>query len=161
MGLFIEEKIDLYEEIVNGQASIAVVGLGYVGLPLAVAFSKKAKVIGFDLSERKITEYQKGIDLTGDLGNTVLHDCSIQFTSDSNNLENAKFFIVAVPTPVQSGNIPDLTYIQNASQIVGSKLTKGAIVVFESTVYPGVTEDVCIPILEADSWFFIIRLLYQ
>lgn len=151
MGLFIEEKIDLYEEIVNGHASIAVVGLGYVGLPLAVAFSKKAKVIGFDLSERKIAEYQKGIDLTGDLGNTELHDCSIQFTSDSNNLENAKFFIVAVPTPVQSGNVPDLTYMQNASQIVGSKLTKGAIVVFESTVYPGVTEDVCIPTLEAES----------
>lgn len=151
MGLFVEEKLDLYEEIVNGQASIAVVGLGYVGLPLAVAFSKKAKVIGFDLSERKIAEYQNGIDLTGDIGNPVLHDCSIQFTSDSNNLENAKFFIVAVPTPVQIGNVPDLTYMQNASQMVGAKLTKGAIVVFESTVYPGVTEDVCIPILEAES----------
>lgn len=151
MGLLVEEKLDIYEEIIKGQASIAVVGLGYVGLPLAVAFSKKANVIGFDLSERKITDYQSGIDLTGDIGNAVLQDCSIQFTSDINHLVKAKFFIVAVPTPIQSGNVPDLKYIQSASQIVGSKLSKGAIVVFESTVYPGVTEDVCIPILEAES----------
>lgn len=151
MGLLVDENLDIYEEIIKGQASIAIVGLGYVGLPLAVAFSKKAKVIGFDLSKRKITNFQSGIDLTGDVGNAELSECSIQFTTDVNHLADAKFFVVAVPTPVLSGNVPDLSYIQSASQMVGSKLSKGAIVVFESTVYPGVTEDVCIPILEAES----------
>ncbi|WP_141502598.1 nucleotide sugar dehydrogenase [Paenibacillus luteus] len=141
----------LYEEIVNRQKKIAVIGLGYVGLPIAVAFARKTEVIGFDLSQTKIEAYRSGIDATGDVGNDVLKESTAYFTTDEQKLGEASFFIVAVPTPVQGGNVPDLKYLQGASQAVGRNLAKGSIVVFESTVYPGVTEEICVPILEAES----------
>ncbi|WP_409344166.1 nucleotide sugar dehydrogenase [Paenibacillus sp. MBLB4367] len=141
----------LYEEIVGRREKIAVVGLGYVGLPIAVAFSRKVDVIGFDVDTRKVEGYRKGIDATGDTGDAAIANCSVDFTSDAERLEGVRFYIVAVPTPVQNGNVPDLQYVRSASRIVGRKLTKGAIVVYESTVYPGVTEEICIPILEAES----------
>lgn len=146
-----EMQEGLYQRIVDQQEKIAVVGLGYVGLPVAVAFSKKARVIGFDINKEKIADYHRGIDVTGDVGDAVVKDCSIDFTSEEDKLEGVHFFIVAVPTPVQSGNVPNLKFVQNASQTVARKLTKGAIVVYESTVYPGVTEEICIPILEEES----------
>ncbi|WP_130616480.1 nucleotide sugar dehydrogenase [Cohnella abietis] len=141
----------LYENIADRQEHIAIVGLGYVGLPLAVAFSKRTNVIGFDISNHKIESYRMGIDLTRDLGDEAIRDCSVEFTSDEERLKESRFFIIAVPTPVQSGNVPDLNFVQSASKIVATKLKKGAIVVYESTVYPGVTEEICIPILEAES----------
>ncbi|GMK37420.1 UDP-N-acetyl-D-galactosamine dehydrogenase [Paenibacillus sp. CCS19] len=141
----------LYESIIERSEPLAVVGLGYVGLPLAVAFAKQVDVIGFDLNERKIQSYRNGEDLTGELENDDIRSSGVCFTSDEAALEEARFFIVAVPTPIQSGNIPDLKYVTSASQLIGRKLRKGAVVVFESTVYPGVTEEVCVPILEAES----------
>ncbi|GGO04896.1 nucleotide sugar dehydrogenase [Saccharibacillus kuerlensis] len=139
---------ELYRAIVTGQEKIAVVGLGYVGLPLAVAFSRVAGVIGFDLNESRIEKYRSGEDVTGDIGDEVIRDCSIDFTSDSASLAGVRCFVVAVPTPVKSGNVPDLRFVRSASRTVGEQLTKGSVVVYESTVYPGVTEEVCIPILE-------------
>lgn len=140
----------LYNNIVNRTDKVAVVGLGYVGLPLAVAFSRKVDVIGFDLSQEKIALYQQGIDATGELG-VELADSTVAFTSDPDKLKEARCFIVAVPTPVKSGNVPDLKFLRGASQMVGQALTPGSLVVFESTVYPGVTEEVCAPILEEAS----------
>jgi UDP-N-acetyl-D-galactosamine dehydrogenase len=141
----------LFEEIVAKQKKMAVIGLGYVGLPIAVAFAKKADLIGFEVSEAKVEAYRRGIDATGDVGNDVLKSTTAWFTSDENELSDVFFFIVAVPTPVQSGNVPDLKYVQSASRTVGRQLKKGSVVVFESTVYPGVTEEICVPILEAES----------
>ncbi|MWV46355.1 nucleotide sugar dehydrogenase [Paenibacillus sp. HJL G12] len=141
----------MLEDIANRRTAIAVIGLGYVGLPIAVAFAKQVRVIGFDVNERKISRYRSGNDVTGELGNGVIGNCAVEFTSDADQLGEAGFFIIAVPTPVQSGNVPDLKYVESASKIVGQKLAKGSVVVFESTVYPGVTEDICIPILEAES----------
>ncbi|MEC0240555.1 nucleotide sugar dehydrogenase [Paenibacillus dokdonensis] len=141
----------IVEDIINRQTAVAVIGLGYVGLPIAAAFSKRLRVIGFDVNARKISRYQSGIDVTGELGDEEIQRCSIEFTSEPDQLDAARFFIIAVPTPVQSGNVPDLQYVQGASRIVGKKLARGSVVVFESTVYPGVTEDICIPILEAES----------
>lgn len=143
--------MELYESLVERQERMAIIGLGYVGLPIAVAFSRKVNVIGFDVNVQKVHGYRSGIDITGEMGDREIKNCSVDFTSDTERLTGVKFFIVAVPTPVQSGNVPDLKYVQSASQMVAKKLTKGAIVVFESTVYPGVTEEVCIPILEAES----------
>ncbi|TVY04510.1 nucleotide sugar dehydrogenase [Cohnella terricola] len=141
----------LYERIVDRMEPLAVVGLGYVGLPLAIAFSNRAEVIAFDVNEKKIADYKDGIDLTGDIGNAAVRNSTAIFTSDPELLGRARFFVITVPTPVRSGNVPDLQYVESASRIVGSKLTHGSIVVFESTVYPGVTEEVCVPILEAES----------
>lgn len=141
----------IYEEIVDRQKPIAIVGLGYVGLPIAVAFSKKIDVIGYDINRQKIKDYQNGIDVTGDIGNEMIRDCMVDFTYDIEKLDGVRFFIIAVPTPIQSGNVPDLGYVQSVSRMIAKKLTKGAIVVYESTVYPGVTEEICIPILEEES----------
>lgn len=141
----------LYEKIVDKKEKIALVGLGYVGMPIAVAFAKKVDVIGFDLNKAKIELYQKGIDPTKEVGDEVIKNTTVKFTADENELENAKFFIVAVPTPVNLDHTPDLTPVEGASHIVGKHLSKGSIVVYESTVYPGVTEDVCVPILEKES----------
>lgn len=141
----------LYENMVDRLDKLAVVGLGYVGLPLAVAFSKKLDVIGFDLSEDKVKQYSSGMDATGEIGDASLRDCRAVFTSDPDKLREAGCFIVAVPTPVKSGNVPDLKYVRSASRMVGRALSRGAVVVYESTVYPGVTEEICIPILEAES----------
>ena len=143
--------MSLYEKIVSGEEKIALVGLGYVGMPIAVAFSKKVKVIGFDLNKSKIEKYQNGIDPTCEVGDEAIRACSVEFTADETKLKEAKFFIVAVPTPVNPDHTPDLTPIEGASTILGRNLPKGSIVVFESTVYPGVTEEVAVPILEKES----------
>lgn len=139
------------EELAEGKAVLAVVGLGYVGLPLAEAFSHHFKVIGFDVSEEKIAHYQNGHDITNELGDEVLKAAPIEFTSDAKRLKEASFIAVAVPTPVNLDKTPDLTPVRRAAKIVGENLRRGSIVVFESTVYPGVTEDVCLPILEEAS----------
>ena len=142
---------NLYEKIVNGQEKISLVGLGYVGMPIAVAFAKKIKVVGYDLNKKKIELYKNGIDPTKEVGDEEIKNSTVEFTSDETKLREAKFHIVAVPTPVYDDHTPDLTPVQGASTILGRNLTKGSIVVFESTVYPGVTEDVCVPILEKES----------
>ena len=143
--------MSLYEKIVNGEEKISLVGLGYVGMPIAVAFSKKVKVVGFDLNAKKIELYKNGIDPTNEVGNEAIKACTVDFTADESKLKEAKFHIVAVPTPVNDDHTPDLTPVEGASEIVGRNLQKGSIVVYESTVYPGVTEDVCVPILERES----------
>ncbi len=143
--------MSLYEKIVNREEKIALIGLGYVGMPIAVAFAKKAEVIGFDLNEAKINLYKQGKDPTNEVGDDAIKASTIEFTADETRLKEAKFHIVAVPTPVNDDHTPDLSPVEGASLIVGRNLTKGSIVVFESTVYPGVTEDVCIPILEKAS----------
>lgn len=143
--------MSLYEKILAGEEKIALIGLGYVGMPIAVAFAKKVPVIGFDLNDAKIQQYINGYDPTNEVGDEIIRSTTVQFTSDEKDLQKAKFFIVAVPTPVNQDKTPDLTPVEGASEIVGRNLTKGSIVVFESTVYPGVTEDVCVPILERAS----------
>jgi len=146
-----EQKMSLYEDIVNGKEKVSLVGLGYVGMPIAVAFARKIQVIGFDLNESKIALYQSGVDPTNEVGDEVIKNTTVEFTADAARLKEAKFHIVAVPTPVNNDHTPDLTPVEGASRILGKNLTKGSIVVFESTVYPGVTEDVCVPILEKES----------
>ena len=143
--------MSLYEKIVNKEEKIALVGLGYVGMPIAVAFAKKVNVIGYDLNTKKIELYKNGIDPTKEVGDDAIRKTTVDFTDDERKLQEAKFIIVAVPTPVNTDHTPDLTPVVGASEIVGRNLTKGSIVVYESTVYPGCTEDVCIPILERES----------
>ena len=142
---------DLYEKLVAGEEKLSLVGLGYVGMPIAVAFAKKIKVIGYDLNEKKIGLYKNGIDPTREVGDEAIKASTVDFTADETRLREAKFHIVAVPTPVNDDHTPDLTPVEGASRILGRNLTKGSVVVFESTVYPGVTEDVCVPILEKES----------
>jgi UDP-N-acetyl-D-galactosamine dehydrogenase len=141
----------LYEKIVSRQEKISLIGLGYVGMPIAVAFAKRADVIGFDVNKEKISLYRDGIDPTKEVGDEVIKNTTVDFTSDETRLREAKFHIVAVPTPVKEDRTPDLTPIKSASITLGRNLTKGSVVVFESTVYPGVTEDICVPILEKES----------
>ena len=142
---------NLYEKILAKEEKISLVGLGYVGMPIAVAFAKKVDVIGYDLNAKKIELYKSGIDPTLEVGDEAIKNTTVEFTSDEAKLREAKFHIVAVPTPVNDDHTPDLTPVEGASRILGRNLTKGSIVVFESTVYPGVTEDVCVPILEKES----------
>ena len=141
----------LYKDIVDKKEKIAVIGLGYVGMPIAVAFAKKVDVIGYDISKEKIELYKSGIDPTKEVGDEAIRETTVGFTADESKLKEAKFHIVAVPTPINSDKTPDLTPVEGASRTVGRNLTKGSIVVYESTVYPGVTEDICIPILEEES----------
>ena len=141
----------LYEKLVSGEEKLSLVGLGYVGMPIAVAFAKKIKVIGFDLNAEKIALYKGGTDPTKEVGDEVIKNTAVDFTADENRLKEARFHIVAVPTPVNADHTPDLTPVEGASRILGRNLTKGSVVVFESTVYPGVTEDICVPILEKES----------
>ncbi|WP_196607052.1 nucleotide sugar dehydrogenase [Pectinatus frisingensis] len=143
--------MSLYNDILKGKEKIAVVGLGYVGMPLAVAFAKKVNVIGFDINLKKIDGYKKGIDPTGEVGNKAIKNTLIDFTNDEKKLKDTKFCIVAVPTPVNLDKTPNLEPIISATKIVGRNLKRGSIVVYESTVYPGVTESICIPILEKES----------
>lgn len=143
--------MSLFEKIVQGKEKIAVIGLGYVGMPIAVAFAKKVKVIGFDLNKAKVEIYKQGKDPTHEVGDDVIKSTTVDFSNDEKKLRDAKFHIIAVPTPVNSDHTPDLSPVIGASQIMGRNLTKGSIVVYESTVYPGCTEDVCIPILEKES----------
>ncbi len=143
--------MQIYNDIVNRQASIAVVGMGYVGLPLAAAFAKHVNVIGYDIDSKKINQYKQGIDPTGEIGNDAVKASDILFTDDETAIKDASFVVVAVPTPVDEHNVPDLRPLEGASHTVGRNLKEGAIVVFESTVYPGATEEVCVPIIEAVS----------
>ena len=144
--------MSLYEKIVNKEEKLSLVGLGYVGMPIAVAFANKGiDVVGFDLNKAKIELYKSGVDPTKEVGDEAIKNSTVYFTSDEADLKKAKFHIVAVPTPVNTDHTPDLTPVIGASEIVGRNLTKGSYVVFESTVYPGCTEDVCIPILERES----------
>lgn len=142
---------DLYEQLVNRQEKLSVIGLGYVGMPIAVAFSKSLNVIGFDVNEEKVKLYQHGMDPTKELGNAVIENCTVVFTADTALLKEARFHIIAVPTPVNSDHTPDLSPVESASRLLGRNLEKGSVVVFESTVYPGVTEKICVPILEEES----------
>lgn len=145
-------SLKLYNDLKNNVEAISLVGLGYVGMPIAVAFANKGiKVIGFDLNKAKIELYKSGVDPTNEVGDDAIKNTTVEFTSDETKLKEAKFHIVAVPTPVNTDHTPDLTPVIGASEILGRNLTKGSIVVYESTVYPGVTEDVCIPILERES----------
>ena len=141
----------LYEDIVARKEKVSLVGLGYVGMPIAVAFARKIDVIGYDLNKQKIELYKQGIDPTREVGDDAIRATTVEFTADETRLKDAKFHIVAVPTPVNDDHTPDLTPVEGASRIVGRNLVPGSIVVFESTVYPGVTEDVCVPILEKES----------
>ena len=127
---------------------VGVVGLGYVGIPLAISFSKKYEVIGFDTNKEKIEKYRNGIDVTKEIGNNVIKSSNIKFTSDEKILERCDFIIIAVPTPIDEENKPDVKPLELASGIVGKNLKRNAIVIYESTVYPGLTEEVCLPILE-------------
>ena len=152
--MIIQEEVQmnsLFKKLCNHEEKIAIIGLGYVGLPLAIAFAEKFDVIGYDLNERKIALYKNGIDPTKEIGNDAIKETGIFFTENENDLDAAKFYIIAVPTPVDSNHMPDLSPIENASHIIGRHLSPGSIVVYESTVYPGVTEEICIPILEEES----------
>ena len=144
------EYKDIYNNLIVGQSKLALVGLGYVGMPIAVEFAKHIKVIGFDINEKRIEEYKAGIDSTNEIGESI-KESTVEFTADPVRLKEASFIIVAVPTPVNVDNSPDLRPVEGASRTVGQNLAPGTIVVFESTVYPGVTEDICVPIIERES----------
>ena len=141
----------LYERLRGGEVCLSVIGLGYVGMPLAVEFAKHVRVIGFNHHEARIRQYKCGIDPTMEVGNEAISSTTVDFTSDETRLREAKFHIIAVPTPINTDHTPDLFPVQNASRILGRNLTPGSVVVYESTVYPGVTEDICVPILEEES----------
>lgn len=141
---------NIYQGLISGKEKLALVGLGYVGMPIAVEFAKHVKVIGFDINEKRIHEYINGIDSTNEVGEAI-KDTTVEFTADPSKLKEAKFIVVAVPTPVNEDNTPDLRPVESASRTVGQNLSAGTIVVFESTIYPGVTEDICIPIIEKES----------
>lgn len=143
--------MDLYHQLLEKETKLAVIGLGYVGLPLAVAFARETDVIGYDANEGKIQSYKEGTDATKEVGDEAVRESGIRFTSDPSCLKEAKFLVVAVPTPIREDRTPDLSPVESATRTVGRNLTQGAVVVYESTVYPGVTEDVCVPILEAES----------
>ncbi|MFW5671264.1 MAG: nucleotide sugar dehydrogenase, partial [Acetivibrio ethanolgignens] len=143
--------MESYKNLVEKKEKLSVIGLGYVGMPIAVAFSRKVNVIGFDTNQKKVELYKSGIDPTLEVGDEAIAACTVDFTADETRLKEAKFHIVAVPTPVNSDHTPDLSPIESASRILGCNLTKGSVIVFESTVYPGVTEEICVPILEKES----------
>lgn len=143
--------MEMYQELLNRNIKMSVVGLGYVGMPIAVSFARKVPVIGFDLNKEKVDLYKSGIDPTNEVGNDKIRETTVEFTADESKLREAKFHIVAVPTPINSDKTPDLSPIEGASRIIGRNLKKGSIVVYESTVYPGITEDICIPLLEKES----------
>ena len=140
----------IYQGLISGEEKLALVGLGYVGMPIAVEFAKHVKVVGFDINEKRVNEYKNGIDATNEVGEAI-KNTTVEFTANPQKLKEAKFIVVAVPTPVNEDNTPDLRPVEGASRTVGQNLTAGSIVVFESTVYPGVTEDICIPIIEKES----------
>lgn len=142
---------NLYNGIINRKEKISLIGLGYVGMPIAVSFSRKVDVIGFDVNQAKIDLYKSGVDPTKEVGDEAIAACTVDFTSDETRLKEAKFHIVAVPTPVNVDHTPDLSPVIGASTTLGRNLTRGSIVVYESTVYPGVTEEICVPILERES----------
>ena len=142
---------ELYNDLLARKEKLSLIGLGYFGMPIAVAFARKVQVIGFDVNSAKIELYRQGVDPTREVGDEAIRETAVEFTSDPARLREAKFHIVAVPTPVNEDHTPDLTPVESASRIVGQNLTPGSVVVYESTVYPGVTEEVCVPILERES----------
>ena len=139
----------IYDGLISGSEKLALVGLGYVGMPIAVEFAKHVQVIGYDINEQRVNEYKNGIDSTNEVG-PAIKTTTVDFTADPKRLSEAKFIIVAVPTPVNVDTTPDLKPVEGASRTVGQNITPGTIEVFESTVYTGVTEDVCIPIIEKE-----------
>lgn len=143
--------MSIYSELIEGKTKLSLVGLGYVGMPIAVEFAKHVKVVGFDINEAKVEQYKLGCDPTNEVGDVAIAETAVEFTSDPSALEEARFHIVAVPTPVNQDKTPDLSPVIGASKTLGKHLVPGSIVVYESTVYPGVTEDVCVPILEEES----------
>ena len=144
-------KKGIYSELLNKEAKLAVVGLGYVGLPIALEFAKRIKVIGFDINAERVELMKNNIDPSNELEAEDFEGCDIEFSADSEKLKEASFFVVAVPTPIDDSNLPNLKPLLGASRTVGKALKKGDYVVFESTVYPGCTEEDCIPILEEES----------
>jgi len=138
----------MYQELLSKEKTLAVIGLGYVGLPIALEFAKKIKVIGFDINAQRVEMMRNGIDPSQELESSAFENCDIEFTNDLDVLRKANFFIVAVPTPVDEHNVPDLVPVQRASETIGKVIKKGDYVVFESTVYPGCTEEDCVPIIE-------------
>jgi UDP-N-acetyl-D-glucosamine/UDP-N-acetyl-D-galactosamine dehydrogenase len=149
--------MNLYNKILKKDASIAVIGLGYVGLPIALAFARKVKVIGFDINEERVALMKKGIDPSQELSKKDFENCDIKFTHRIEDLKKANFFIVAVPTPIDEHNLPNLKPLLSASSTVGQVLKKGDYVVFESTVYPGCTEEDCLPVLEQTSGLKFVK----
>lgn len=147
----------MYEELINKKNKLAVIGLGYVGLPIALEFAKKISVIGFDINKDRIALMQKNIDPSKELESAAFENCDIQFTDDLEVLKEATFFIVAVPTPVDANNLPDLTPVIKASETIGKVVKKGDYVVYESTVYPGCTEEDCVPVIEKISGLKAIK----
>jgi len=143
--------IEIFQQLLNKEVKLSIIGVGYVGLPLTVAFAKHLDVIAFDKNKEKIHLYKQGIDVTNEVGNKALKKASVEFTNDEAKLKNSRFHIIAVPTPINKDKTPNLKPVINASEIVGRNLIKDSIIVYESTVYPGVTEEICIPILEKES----------
>ena len=143
--------MQLYDSLVNKQDKLSVIGLGYVGLPIAIAFARKLTVIGYDVNPAKIDLFKRGIDPTREVGDDAVASTTAEFTSDESRLRDARFHIVAVPTPINPDRTPNLDAVKAASRSVGRNLCRGSVVVYESTVYPGVTEDICVPILEEES----------
>ena len=141
---------NVYSELIAGKSKLALVGLGYVGMPIAVEFAKHISVIGFDINEKRVNEYKNGIDATNEVGEAI-KNTTVEFTADPKKLSEARFIVVAVPTPVNDDTTPDLRPVEGASRTVGQNIKPGTIVCFESTVYPGVTEDICVPIIEKES----------
>lgn len=143
--------MSLFEKLQSKEEKIAVIGLGYVGLPLAIEFAKTYNVVGFDVNKEKLDKYMSGVDVTDEVGDAMVRQTTMEFSSDENDLQASKFHVVAVPTPINTDKTPNLNPVIGASETVGRNLTKGSIVVYESTVYPGTTEEICIPILEKES----------
>ncbi len=141
----------MYEKLVNKEAKMAVIGLGYVGLPIALEFAKKIKVVGFDIKPDRVELMKQGIDPSNELGKEEFEGCDITFTANPDDLKECEFYIVAVPTPIDDHNLPDMTPVIKASETVGKVLSKGNYIVYESTVYPGATEEDCVPVLEKES----------
>lgn len=139
---------NLYDRLMNKEAKLAVIGLGYVGLPIALEFAKRMKVVGFDINEKRVDMMKNHIDPSEELDSSAFEGCDIEFTASQDDLKDVEFFVVAVPTPIDEHNLPDLKPLLSASKLVGGVLKKGDYVVFESTVYPGCTEEDCIPVLE-------------
>ncbi|HSR39969.1 MAG TPA: Vi polysaccharide biosynthesis UDP-N-acetylglucosamine C-6 dehydrogenase TviB, partial [Phnomibacter sp.] len=138
----------IYDQLLNKQEKLAVIGLGYVGLPIALEFARKVSVIGFDINQERVEMMRKGIDPSKELESAAFEGCDIHFTNNLDELKQAKFFIVAVPTPVDDHNVPDLKPVLRASETIGMVVKPGDYVVFESTVYPGCTEEDCLPVIE-------------
>lgn len=144
--------MSLYKKLINKEEALSVIGLGYVGMPIAVAFANKGiNVIGYDLNAEKINLYKSGVDPTNEVGDEAISNTTVEFTADEKDIQRAKFHIIAVPTPIKLDKTPNLYPVESASATVGRNLTRGSIIVYESTVYPGVTDDICIPILEKES----------